>query len=300
MDRLRGMEVFVAVADAGSLAEAARLIGMSAPAVTRAINALETRLGVRLFTRTTRSLRLTDAGALYLARCRDLLTAIAAAEEEAVGRHGQPSGRLRITSPTRFGQLHVVPVLTRFLDAYPQVSIEAIFVDRVTNLVEEGFDVAVRIGPLPDSRLVATRVGTVRRVVCAAPDYLSRYGRPETLADLAGHRLIAATPMNAADEWSFGEAGSVAFTPRLRVSTIDAAIAAARHGWGLARVISYQVVDDFASGTLVSVLDEVDPAELPVHLLRAEGRVASAKVRAFVDHAKEALGRVLAFEAPSS
>ncbi len=287
------MEIFVAVADGGSLASAARATGMSAPAVTRAVNALEGRLGVRLFTRTTRSLRLTDAGTLYLARCRDVLAAIVAAEEEALGSHGQPSGRLRITAPTRFGQLHVVPVLTGFLDTYPDVSVDAVFLDRVTNLVEEGFDVAIRIGPIPDSRLYATRVGAVRRIVCAAPDYLARHGRPEAIADLARHQIVTASPMNAANEWVFGKE-TVAFTPRLRVSTIDAAIAAARLGWGLTRVLSYQIVDDLASGALVTVLDHATPPELPVYILRAEGREASAKVRTFVDHARVALGKVLA------
>jgi len=288
------MEIFVAVADGGSLASAARATGMSAPAVTRALNALERRLGVPLLKRTTRSLRLTDAGTLYLARCRDVLAAVALAEEEALGSHGQPSGRLRITSPTRFGQLHIVPVLTGFLDRYPDVTVDAVFLDRITNLVEEGFDVAIRIGPLPDSRLVATRVGAVRRVVCAAPSYLATHGRPATVADLARHRIIVATPVNAADEWQFGRAGTVAFAPRLRVSTVDGAIAAARTGWGLTRVLSYQIADDLASGALVTLLDDADATELPVHILRAEGHVASAKVRAFVDHARTALGRVLA------
>ena len=294
MDKLRAMEVFVAVADAGSLSQAARSAGMSAPAVTRALNGLESRLGVRLFTRTTRSLRLTDAGTLYLARCREVLAAVVAAEEEAVGIHGQPSGRLRITAPTRFGQLHVVPVITSFLDRYPEVSVEAVFLDRVTNLVEEGFDVAVRIGPLPDSRLIATRVGAVRRIVCASPDYLARRGRPATVADLANHRIIAATPMTAADEWSFGAAGAVALTARLRVSTVDAAIAAARAGWGLTRVLSYQIADDLAAGTLECVLEGADTMERPVHLMRADGAAASAKVRAFVDHARGPLAALLA------
>lgn len=294
MDKLRAMEVFVAVADAGSMSKAARTTGMSAPAVTRSLNALEDQLGVSLFTRTTRSLRLTDAGALYLSRCRGVLASVVAADEDAIGIHGQPSGRLRITSPARFGQLHVVPILTSFLDRYPDVSIEAVFLDRVTNLVDEAFDVAVRIGPLPDSRLVATRVGAVRRVVCASPDYLARRGRPESVSDLCGHRIISATPMNAAEEWSFGTTGTVPFTTRLRVSTVDAAIAAARSGWGLTRVLSYQIADDLASGALVCVLDGADTMERPVHLLRADGGAASAKVRAFVDHARTALGTVLA------
>lgn len=294
MDKLRAMAIFVAVADSGSLAAAARENGISAPAVTRALNALEAQIGVRLFVRSTRSLRLTEAGALYLARCRDLIAAVSLAEEEALGSHGQPSGRLRLTAPTRFGQLHIVPVLASFLDTYPDVTVEAVFLDRVVHLVEEGFDVALRIGPLPESRLVPTRVGSVRRVVCAAPDYLARHGHPRLVADLADHRIIAATPMNPADRWDFDDGAAFGFATRLRVNTVDAAIAAARAGWGLARVLSYQIVDDLASGTLVTVLDEAATAEVPVHLLRAEGAVASAKVRAFIDHARAALGRKLA------
>lgn len=293
MDKLDAMAIFSAVAEAGSLSGAGRTLGLSAPAVTRALNALEGSLGVRLLIRTTRSLRLTEAGTLYLARCRDVIAAVKAADEEAVGSHGQPSGQLRITSPTRFGQLHVVPVLASFLDAYPDVSIDAVFVDRVTNLVEEGFDVAVRIGPLPETRLVAVRVGAVRRVVCAAPAYVARWGRPQTLGDLRAHRIIAATPVTATDEWSFGEAGSVHVAPRLRVSTVDTAIAAARTGWGLTRCLSYQITEDVACGALTTVLEDLEPPPLPVHLLRAEGRETSAKVRAFVDHARSRLADTL-------
>ncbi len=297
MDRFRSIEVFVAVAEAGSLSGAALGLGMSVPAVSRALGALEDGLGVRLVMRTTRSLRLTETGSLYLARCRAVLAAMKGADEEAAGNPARPRGHLRLTAPTLFGQLHVVPAILGFLDRHPEMTVEGVFVDRVANLVEEGFDVAVRIGPLPDTRLIATGVGAVRRMVCAAPDYLKRHGRPDAPADLRHHRIISATAVTPTDEWGFDRAGRVRVAPRLRVTTVDAAIAAARSGGGLTRVLSYQIAGDLASGALVRVLDGAEPPPVPVHLVWIKGSETSAKVRAFIDHARAALGQALARQA---
>lgn len=291
MDRLRAMQVFLKVADCGGFAEAARRLHMSRPAVTRAIAVLEDTIGARLFVRTTRTVTLTEAGRQYLDDCRRILADIAEADASAAGSHARPSGTLTITASLLFGQIYVLPILQEFLDRYPEVTGRAEFLDRVAHIVEEGFDIAVRIGDLPDSSHTAVRVGSVRRVVCGSPDYLDREGVPRCPQDLTAHRIVAATNAGSSLEWRFGErqAESVTVKPAMFCSTNDAAIRAARSGWGLTRVLSYQVGPDLEQGALKTVLQEYEGEALPVHVIHPEGRRASAKVRAFVDLAVERL-----------
>lgn len=292
MDRLHLINVFVAVVDVGGFAGAARKLGISPPAVTRAIGELEAHLGARLLTRTTRVVRVTEAGARYVEDCRRILAELAEADESVSGLHGAPRGRLTITAPVLFGALHVTPVVTEFLQRYPEVTAACWFLDRVVNLTDEGVDVAVRIGELPDSSLQAVRVGGVRRVICAAPAYLEEHGEPEQPEDLLRHTLISANAVTPAPEWRFkvdGETRSVRVVPRLLTTTNDAAIAAAVGGFGLSRLMSYQVDELVRKGQLRRVLERFELAPLPVHLVHREGRHASHKARAFIDLALERL-----------
>ncbi|WP_153768321.1 LysR family transcriptional regulator [Labrenzia sp. CE80] len=294
MDRVQSLEVFIAVAEAESFSAGARRVGLSAPSATRGINALEDRLGARLFTRTTRRVRLTDVGKTYLEDARHILAQLQAADDAAAGAASNPVGVLRLTCPNEFGRIYVTPVLTGFLDTYPNVSADVIMVDRIVNMVEEGFDIAVRIGPLPSSGLVAVRIGQVRRMVCATPDYLERNGLPKTPADLLHHQIVATAPVSAVVDWRFGkdQSETVRVTPRLRVSSVAAAISVARQGWGLTRVLSYQIGKDLQDGTLQPILEEHEPEPLPIHLVHLEGRRAPAKVRTFIDFAKQRLRAV--------
>jgi DNA-binding transcriptional LysR family regulator len=291
MDRWEAMKVFVRVAETRSFAEAGRQLHMSPPAVTRMVSALEEHIGVRLLTRTTRSVTLTEAGGRYLEDCRRLLAEVADAEASAAGSHGNPTGNLLVTASVMFGQKYILPILLDYLDHYPSVTGRALFVDRIVNIVEEGIDVAVRIGHLPDSSLSAIRVGSVRRVVCGAPSYFARHGMPKVPADLAQHRIIVPTGAWVSPEWQFGgeKKTSVTVHPRLLCSTNETAIAAAEQGWGLTRVLSYQVGPALVEGRLQAVLGGFGEEELPIHLVHAEGRRATAKVRSFVDMAVERL-----------
>jgi DNA-binding transcriptional LysR family regulator len=291
MDRLLALRIFMAVADTGSFAAGARTVGLSAPSATRGVSALEAELGVRLFTRTTRQVRLTDVGKAYLQDVRDVLAQLKAADEVASGAAATPVGQLRMTCPQEFGRIYVAPILTDFLDRHPAVSADVLMVDRVVNLVDEGFDVALRIGPLPPSGLAALRVGRVRRVVCGAPAYFAAWGRPETLADLASHRIVSVAPLDAGRQWRFGPAGeqTVRVDPRLAVTSVAAAIDTVRRGWGIAQVLSYQIGPDLEAGTLETVLHADEPEPLPIHLVHVEGRRAAAKVRAFIDFAASRL-----------
>ncbi len=292
MDRFHLMTVFVAVAEEEGFAAAARRLRMSPPAVTRAIAFLEKRLGVRLLTRTTRLVRTTDAGARYLDDARRILLDADEADEAAAGINATPRGNLGVTAPVLFGKIYVMPVITAYQTTYAETTVSALFIDRVVNLVEEGLDVGIRIGPLPDSSLRAIRVGQVRRVVCASPVYLKKYGSPKSPADLAQHPIIAATSVSAGSEWAFSrgkEKFGVRLSPRLLVNTNDGALEAAKNGFGLTRLISYQVASELAAGTLKAVLTEFEEASLPVHVIHREGHHGSAKVRSFVDLAVETL-----------
>lgn len=285
MDRLQGMRVFVRVAESGGFAGAARALGMSPAAVTRAVAALETAIGARLFIRTTRSVKLTDAGGRYLEDCRRILSEIAEAEAAAAGSTATPTGVLTLTAPVHFGRLYVLPVVTDYLARHPAVSIRALFLDRIVNMIEEGIDVGVRIGHLADSGLSAIRVGSVRRVVCAAPSYLERHGVPETPRDLREHAVIGTSNSGALPEWRFGPERriAVAVHSRLTCNTVDAALAAALDGWGIVRLLSYQAAPAVAEGRLRILLSDDEEAPVPIHVVSPEGRRAPAKTRAFVD-----------------
>jgi DNA-binding transcriptional LysR family regulator len=292
MDRLQQLKVFVAVVDAGGFAGAARKLNLSPPAVTRAISDLEGQLGVRLFTRTTRVVRVTEPGARYVEDCRRILAELAEADESVSGLHGAPRGRLTVTGPALFGALYVTPIVTEYLQRYPEVTASCWFLDRIVNLTDEGVDVAVRIGPLPDSSLQAVRVGRVRRVLCAAPVYLATHGEPRALDDLGTHSIISANAVTPNPEWKFTHAGepvSVKVQPRLQTTTNDSAVAAVVSGFGISRLMSYQVAEHMRAGRIVEVLTDFESPDLPVHLVHHEGRHASQKARAFLDLAIERL-----------
>ncbi|ACL62610.1 LysR family transcriptional regulator [Methylobacterium nodulans] len=291
MDRWQAMRIFVRVADSGGFSGAARQLNMSPPAVTRAVAALEDLIGTRLLTRTTRSVKLTEAGGRYLEDCRRILADIEEAEAAAAGSYATPSGLLTVTAPVQFGRIYVLPVITEYLSRYSAVTARALFVDRVINMVEEGADVGVRIGHLADSGLTATRVGTVRRVVCAAPSYLDRYGAPKEPRDLHDHAVIGSTSVGGLAEWRFGGGRRTAVTvrPRLICTTIDAALAAAIDGHGIVRLLSYQVAPALAEGRLRTVFDDQEEEAMPIHVVSSDGRRAPAKVRAFIDLAVQRL-----------
>jgi DNA-binding transcriptional LysR family regulator len=292
MDRFQALQIFVKVAELGGFAAASRDLGLSPPGVTRAIAGLEERMGARLFVRTTRSVRLTETGTRFLDDAKRILTDMAEAEEAAVGSHAAPRGELRITAPVLFGRLYVTPILGDYLDQYPHVNAETMFVDRVVNMMDEGLDVAIRIGDLPDSSLSAIRVGSVRRVMFAAPDYLARHGTPQRPHDLTAHRLIHSLAIGAGGDWSFRDKGkplSVKIDQRLRMNTNDAVIELALRGWGLSRLMSYQVAAHLSDGQLQTVLEDFEVVPLPIHVLHGQGRRVSAKIRSFVDYMVERL-----------
>lgn len=292
MDRFHLMTVFVAVAEERSFAAAARRLRMSPPAVTRAIAYLEKRLGVMLLTRTTRLVRLTDAGTRYLGDARRILTDVNEADEAAAGINAAPRGHLAVTAPVLFGKLYVMPLITSYLRTFKETTVSALFVDRVVSLVDEGFDVGVRIGPLPDSSLRAIRVGEVRRVVCAAPAYLRQHGIPNAPAELSKHQIIDTTAVSSSSEWTFAKgktSATIKLDTRILVNTNDGALEAAKEGFGLTRLLSYQVAQELATGKLKTVLANYEDATLPIHVIHREGRLGSAKVRRFVDLAVERL-----------
>lgn len=286
MDQIHLMKVFVAVGELESFAAAARSLDLSPAAVTRAVSALEAQLGVRLLLRTTRHVRLTDAGSRYLEDTRHILARIHEANEAAAGINATLKGELAVTAPILFGRKFVMPCMVRYLKQYPEVDVSAYFLDRVVNMVEEGMDVAVRIGPLPDSGLKALRVGRVRRMLCAAPEYLARRGEPQHPGELLAHDVIATSNLSPRAGWRFGladDATTVRMQPRLTVTSNDGAIAAAVGGLGIARLLSYQVVDELASGQLQVVLAQYEEAPWPIHILHRESKHGSAKVRTFID-----------------
>ena len=300
MDRLQTMSVFVAVAEENGFAPAARRLGVSPPSVTRAVSELEQRLGAKLLHRTTRSVRLTDAGQRYLADCRRILNEIEEVDRHAAGIHAAPRGTVTVTASVLFGRMVLAPILLDLLDRYPEISISAMFVDRVVHLVDEGVDVAIRIADLPDSSLSAVLVGSVRRVLCASPDYLDASGRPDTPAALAGHDTIDFVNMTPGGEWAFEANGRIQrFRPlsRLRVNSADGAIVAAVRGRGITRVLSYMIAPQLADGTLELVLDGFGPPAVPVHVVHKEPGQTSARIRAVVDHMVEHLRRADALTA---
>ena len=296
MDHLDSLRAFVAVADSAGFAAAARKLGLSAPAVTRAVAAIETRLGAQLLHRSTRSVRLTEVGARFLDDCRRILAELDEAEASAGGAHTAPQGQLAITASAMFGRLHVAPILLDFLALHPSLTVRSLFVDRVVHLLDEGFDLAVRIAQLPDSSLTAVPVGAVRRVVIASPEYLAQRGEPKAPADLAKHDAIGFSQDGGAGApWVFHR-GAERELAQPRVQLIanagEVGIDAAIRGLGLARALAYQVDAEVLAGRLKIVLADFEPAPIPVHLVHVAGRKAPAKVRAFVDFAAERLRKV--------
>lgn len=297
MNRFHEMTVFLAVAEAQGFAAAARRLEMSAPTVTRSVAALERRLGALLLVRTTRSLRLTEAGQRYAADCRRILDEVERADDAAAGAMAAPRGALSITAPALFGELHVMPAVLGYLRQHREVSVRTLLVDRVVNLVDEGVDVAVRIGALPDSTLTAVPVGHVRRVVCASPGFLRQHGVPEDPEALLRFCTVTAAMEGRGSQWRFlqdGQPRRLNVESQLTVTSFQAAVLAACEGWGLTQVVSYQVARHLASGALQVVLREFELPPLPVHVVYPEGRKSSAKVRSFVEFCVEALRRDLA------
>lgn len=278
----------MAVADLGGFAPAARALRVSPSAVTRAVAALEGRYGVALFHRTTRSVRLTDEGAAFLPRCRQALTELGDAEKLVMGTRSEPQGTLAVTAPVVFGRTHVVPAVSDLLARHKRLAVRLLLLDRVVHLVEEGIDVAVRIGEPADSSLRSVRLGEVGRVLVASPDYLGRRGVPARVAELREHDVVAFTGLSPSDEWRFGREGrsAVHVRPRLVLNSADAAIAAVERGVGIGRFLSYQVRGEIEAGRLVPLLDEEAPAPAPVHLLFHPNRADAPPVRAFVETMK--------------
>ena len=286
MDRIDAMQAFVAVADSRGFAQAARKLKLSPSAVTRLIAALEERLGARLLQRTTRSVTLTDAGTRYLERARRILADVDEAERIAEGERTRPSGRLVVSAPVGFGRLHVSPVMTAYLKHYPEVAGELRLEDRIVSLVEDGVDLAVRIGELADSSLVARQVGAMRRIVVASPAYLKARGEPKRPDALASHDTIQFGSTTGLADWRFVDGKDdvrIDISPRFSTNSSDAAIQYAEAGGGLTRVMAYQAATSLKMGRLKIVLEKFELRPLPIHIVYPTSRLLSAKVRSFID-----------------
>ena len=296
MDRIDAMKVFIATLDEGSLAGAARRLGRSPAAVSRAIAFLEGHTGAALLHRTTRTIKLSEAGERYASACRRILTELEEADLLVADERSAPRGLLTITAPVAAGEDVLRGIVDDFIDRYPDVSVRLQLLDRPVSLIDEGVDVALRIAHLPDSTLIAIPIGEVRRVVAASPQYLAKHPRINEPADLALHQIISMTHFGL-DSWSFPPAGRstiplvVAFTPRFIVNTIQAAVDSAVAGRGVTRMFSYHVAQEVKEGKLKLVLRDAEHAPLPIHLLTPQGRLSVPKVRAFVDFATPRLRR---------
>jgi DNA-binding transcriptional LysR family regulator len=291
MDRIEAMRVFVAALDEGSLAGAGRRLGRSPAAVSRAIAFLEHHVGAELLHRTTRSIKLSEAGERYASACRRVLIDLEEADMDAADERAAPRGTLTITAPPISGEEILRPIIDAYLDAFPAVSVNLILLDRHANLVDEGIDIALRVAELPDSSMIAVRVGgDVKRVVVASPRYLAEHPRITEPADLAKHRIIAPTHMGHG-AWIFPPSAgstiprSIHFKPRLMVNSVRAALAAAVAGHGVTRLYTYHVAERVQDGSLKILLRDAEPPAMPVHLITPQGRMSVPKVRAFVDFA---------------
>ena len=287
MDRFGAINAFVAVADHAGFAPAARKLGLSTSAMTRHVSALEERLGVRLLNRTTRAVSLTDAGARLLERSRRILADLDEAEQLAENERGEPMGRLVVSAPQVFGRLHVAPLICEFMNRHPKLRGELQLSDRMVSLVEDGIDIAIRIGHLADSGDIARRVGAVRRVLVASPGYLASAGVPDTLEALKAHRLIAFTALTTPHLWRFGTASEtkeIDASPTYVSNSADAAIWHATQGGGITMALSYQVADHLKDGRLTLLMPELEPAPYPVQFVYPNSRLLSLKVRAFLEH----------------
>lgn len=297
MDRFEAMRLFVSVGEAGSLSAAARRLRTPLPTLSRKLAQLEAHLGVRLVTRTTRRFVLTEPGLRYLDSCRRLLAEVDEAERMAAGEYEAPRGRLLVTAPIVFGRLHVLPIVMDFLKTYPEVDLRLSLVDRIVDLGEENLDVGVRIGRLPDSALIATRVGAVKLITCATPDYLKANTMPRIPADLARLRCVGSANLAPPDQWIFHDKGqeiAVTIRARLTVTTAEAALDAAIAGLGITRLLSYQAADAIRARKLTRILRNFEPPELPVHLVHSEAKLVPPKLRVFLDFAAPHLRKRLA------
>ena len=289
MDRLETVEIFVAVAEAGSFIGAARQLGRAPAAMTRAVAALEDRLGIRLFNRTTRAVALTDAGARTLDRARRALVEFAELDLSASGEQQVPRGVLTVTAPEMFGRLHMLPIVQGFMGDFPEVDVSLLLLNRIVSYIDEGIDLGLRIAHLPDSSLQAILVGQVHQICCASPDYLAAHGTPVRVQDLSRHAIIATTGVRpVVDRWSFERGGgtvSVSIQPRLAVNSVQAALDAAIAGGGIARLLSYQSAIPEAAGDLVRVLEDEPQPPVPIHIVHPAGRHLALKARLFIDRA---------------
>jgi DNA-binding transcriptional LysR family regulator len=297
VDRFDAMSVFLAVTDSGSLSAGARRLGMPLATVSRRVAELEAHLHTRLLNRGSRKLELTDAGQSYVAACRRILEDVGEAERAASGEYRSPRGELVVTAPIVFGRLHVLPIIGEFLKTYPDIDVRLSLADRVVNLLEEHVDVALRIGELPDSSLLATSVGSVRRVVCASPAYLEARGTPAIPSDLGSHDCITFEGPTLPRSWTFwikGKAQQIAIHSRLVVNTAESAIDMAMAGVGVTRVLSYQISRALAEGRITIVLPAFEPRPLPVSLVYSGNGLVPLKLRAFLDFATPRLKAVVA------
>jgi DNA-binding transcriptional LysR family regulator len=296
MDRLDAMSTFVAVVEAGSLSAAARRLNTPLATVSRNVSELESHLRTKLFNRSSRKLVLTDAGSSYVAACKRILADVREAERAASGEYSAPTGELIVTAPIGLGRLYLIPILADFLKAYPDIKVSLILTDRVLSLFEEQIDVALRLGALSDSSMIAIRVGAIRRMICASPAYLAARGTPRTPDDLARHDCIT-TGLVSPDVWTFVRDKTNVAIPvhaRLVVGTAEAACDAACAGIGITSVFSYHIQAALERGALTSLLDEFQPATLPVNLVYTASRFLPIKMRAFLDFAAPRLRQVFA------
>ncbi|MDR3376694.1 MAG: LysR family transcriptional regulator [Ancalomicrobiaceae bacterium] len=284
MDRLEAMSILLTVVEAGSLSAAGRRLGVPLATVSRKVADLELHLGTRLFNRTSRRLTPTDAGVTYIAACRRILDNVDEAERAAAGEFATPKGALVVTAPIAFGRLHLLPVIAEFLNAYREIDIRLVMVDRWIDLLEDPVDVALRIGALADSALVAIRVGTIRHVTCASPAYLAEHGTPRTLEDLRNRPCVVFQALTTGGQWKFSEE-SITPRTRLTVDTAEAAIDAAVAGVGITRVLCYQAAAAVRAGDLKVILEDVEPPVMPVSLVHTGERLLPLKLRAFLDFA---------------
>ncbi|WP_370981125.1 LysR family transcriptional regulator [Agaribacterium sp. ZY112] len=286
MDKLEAIRVFIEVAKQKSFVAASQHLAMSAPAVTRAIAQLEQGLGVSLLNRTTRNVRLSDAGLRFLTDAKRIVEDLEEAEAAAAGVYAEPKGMLTVTSPVLFGEKHVMPIITEYLTLYPEMSVRAMNYDRITHLLEEEMHIAIRIGHLKDSNLYATQVGQILRLHCASPTYLKKHTPPKQPSDLQQHQIIFSTSPDSTPIWRFNNKGKtehIKLSPRLYCNQIGASISAALQGHGIVRALSYQVSEHLQQGDLKTVLDEFQEAPLPVNVVRIEGKRSNAKIRSFLD-----------------
>ncbi|MGY2850259.1 DNA-binding transcriptional LysR family regulator [Bradyrhizobium sp. USDA 4518] len=302
MDRLAAMAAFVRAVESGSLSAAARSLPSSLTSVSRQISALEEQFGTRLLLRTTRQLALTDDGRILYERAKSILGEIREIEAALARDPHQPSGRIRVSSPSLIGRLVIAPLLVEFLRRYPALSVDLLLVDRAVDIVEEDIHLAIRIGRLRDSQLVARKLTDLQMIVCASPDYLARRGAPQTPVDLAGHDCLVFSDSPGSAEWRFADGSKtgrkIRISGRLWMNSLDALVSAAREGAGIVRVPSWQVQSELADGRLTRLLIDHEPAPTPLHLMLQPSRLASPKIRAFVDYLVERWGKIDALRPP--